>query len=81
MTNFDYIKDREGVKHLYELCCEVECRQASDPGTSVLYARNVLDWIVQAIYRLEKIGDQRREHDAESALHQENRKHRSTQSE
>lgn len=57
MTNFDYIKDREGVKHLYELCCEVECRQASDPGTSVLYARNVLDWIVQAIFRLEHIGD------------------------
>lgn len=57
MTNFDYLKDREGVKHLYELCCEVECRQASDPGTSVLYARNVLDWIVQAIYRLEDLGD------------------------
>ena len=57
MTNFDYLKDCEGVKHLYELCCEVECRQASDPGTSALYARNVLDWIVQAIYRLEDIGD------------------------
>ena len=57
MTNFDYLKDCEGVKHLYELCCEVECRQTSDPGTSALYARNVLDWIVQAIYRLEDIGD------------------------
>lgn len=57
MINFDYLKDREGVKHLYELCSEVELRQKTDPATSVLYARNVLEWIVQAIFRLEHIGD------------------------
>ena len=57
MINFDYIKDKEGVRHLYELCSEVERRQKGDPGSSVLYARNVLDWIVQAVYRLEHIGE------------------------
>ncbi len=32
-------------------------RQQTDPGMSVVYARNALEWIVDAIYRVERLTD------------------------
>lgn len=55
--NFDFLIQFDSLKSLHTLCNETEVRQKTDPGTSVVYARNALEWLIEAIYRIEKLTD------------------------
>lgn len=50
--NFDYIRNKTGLTHLWQYCNEAEINQFSDPTKSALNGRMALEWIVQAIYYL-----------------------------
>lgn len=56
--NFDYLAQFDCIKSLHALCNEAEIRQKADPGMSVVYSRNALEWIIEAIYRIEKLTDE-----------------------
>ncbi len=55
--NFDFLTQIDYLKSLHALCNEAEIRQKTDPGMSVVYARNALEWVMQAIYKVEKFTD------------------------
>lgn len=56
--NFDYLAQISCMKSLHTLCNEAEIRQKTDPGMSVVYSRNALEWIMEAIYRIERLTDE-----------------------
>lgn len=55
--NFDFLTQFDCLKSLHTLCNEAETRQKADPGMSAVYARNALEWVMQAIYKVEKFTD------------------------
>lgn len=55
MRNFDYLKDLDGLKELYERCHAAEEAQRTDPDVSVFQARRALEFIVHEIYKLKNI--------------------------
>lgn len=55
--NFDFLTQFDCLKSLHTLCNEAEIRQKTDPSMSVVYARNALEWVMQAIYKIEKLTD------------------------
>ena len=55
MRNFDYLKENEFLKDLYNYCNEAEVNQVSDPDKSALNARRALEWITRAIYSMKNI--------------------------
>ena len=57
MKNFDFLQQYDCLKSLHALCNEAEMRQKCDPGMSVVYSRNALEWVLAAIYKIEKLTD------------------------
>ncbi len=55
MRNFDYLKDIDYLRPLYDYCNAAEVNQPSNPDVSALNARRALEWIVRAIYGLKNI--------------------------
>lgn len=55
MTNFDYLKDLQHIGPLYEYCHEAEITQKSNPKTSAHHARLAIEWLITAIYRVERM--------------------------
>lgn len=57
MKNFDYLKQHDCLKSLHEMCDDAETFQKSKPRYSANSARTALEWVMRAIYQIEKLGD------------------------
>lgn len=57
MKNFDYLKQYDCLKSLHEMCDDAETFQKSKPRYSANSARTALEWVMRAIYQIEKLGD------------------------
>ncbi|MDO4216084.1 MAG: DEAD/DEAH box helicase family protein [Bacteroidales bacterium] len=55
MKNFDFLSSIAPAKKFHEFCDEVEMNQRQKPVTSAFYGRLALEWLVQAIYKLERL--------------------------
>ena len=55
MRNFDYLKDIDTLRSLYDYCNAAEINQVCDPEQSAINSRRALEWITRAIYRIEGI--------------------------
>lgn len=55
MKNFDFLSSIAPAKKFHEFCDEVETNQKSKPLIAAVYGRMALEWIVEAIYKLENL--------------------------
>ena len=53
MRNFDYLKDIDTLRSLYDYCNAAEINQVCDPEQSAINSRRALEWITRAIYKIE----------------------------
>ncbi|MBQ0019150.1 MAG: DEAD/DEAH box helicase family protein [Bacteroidales bacterium] len=59
MQNFDYLLTDESLsgalRELHRKCSQAEYNQVINPEVSVIFCRQALEWLVQAIYKLEHL--------------------------
>ena len=55
MRNFDYLKDIDTLRSLYDYCNAAEINQVCDPEQSAINSRRALEWITRAIYKIEGV--------------------------
>lgn len=55
MKNFDFLSSIAPAKKFHEFCDEVETNQKSKPLIAAVYGRMALEWIVEAVYKLEHL--------------------------
>lgn len=55
MLNFDYLKEIPALAPLHERCERCETRQYTDPDSAAVNARQALEWLVKAIYKLKGV--------------------------
>lgn len=53
MRNFDYLKEIDTLRSLYDYCNAAEVNQVGDPEQSAINSRRALEWITRAIYKIE----------------------------
>ena len=54
MRNFDFLKEQDAFKTFYDYCHTAEEYQYADPDRSALAGRRALEYLVKAIYLLNK---------------------------